>query len=94
MSHENKVVIINTSSSSGGSVNVNDIVAAIVNDPALRQDLTDALRPHLYPDTQPSTPGHWLDGGVLSYWNGTTSNPVDFNEGQNTSLFGTPVGDI
>lgn len=94
MSHENRVIIINTTAQAAGAIDVSSIVTAIVGSPALLQELTDGLRPYLYPDTQPPSQGLWLDNGVLTYWSGVTNHTVDFNEGQNTSLFGSPVGDI
>ena len=48
----------------------------------------------ILPDTQPTTPGLWLDGGVLTFFDGTNNNVLDFNEGTQTSLFGTDLGDI
>lgn len=46
------------------------------------------------PNTQPATPGFWLNGGVLTFYNGTSNAVLDFNEGAQTSLFGTDLGDI
>ena len=45
-------------------------------------------------NAQPATAGFWLNAGVLTFWNGTTNQVLDFNEGDKTSLFGTPLGDI
>lgn len=94
MSHENRVVVINTTEQAGGSVDVSEVVTAIAGNPALLQELTNALRPYLYPGTQPSSRGLWLDNGVLTYWSGVTNHAVDFNEGPQTSVFGTPMGDV
>ena len=46
------------------------------------------------PTTQPSSAGLWSNNGVLTYWDGTDNNSVDFNDGDSTSVFGTPLGDI
>ena len=45
--------------------------------------------------TQPTTPNFWLDGGILTFWNGTTNVVVDYNEGVVTDTFGNvTVSDI
>ena len=47
------------------------------------------------PSSQPVSAGFWLDGGVLTFFNGTDNSVVDFNEGTPSSRFGTPLpGDI
>ncbi len=45
------------------------------------------------PTSQPSL-GFWLDGGVLTFFDGVNNYAVDFDEGPQTSLFGTPLGDV
>lgn len=44
-------------------------------------------------DAQPTTPGFWNSNGVLMYWDGIENKPIDFSEGENVSVFGTPLGD-
>jgi len=46
--------------------------------------------------SQPTTGvGLWLNNGVLTFWDGTQNNILDFNEGSQTSLFDTEIqGDI
>lgn len=38
-------------------------------------------------------PQFWDNGGTLTYWDGTQNKVLDFNEGPNQSVFGTPLGD-
>ncbi len=44
------------------------------------------------PTSQPAVPGLWNDGGVLTFYNGTTNEVVDYNEGQVTDAFGINIG--
>jgi len=44
--------------------------------------------------SQPSSAGFWIDNGKLVFWDGQNNRVVDFSDGENTSLFGTPLGDI
>lgn len=42
--------------------------------------------------TQPTTPGLWIDNGVLTFWNGTTNNVIDSDDGDVTDAFGVDTG--
>lgn len=93
MSEDNRVVIVNQTPVSG-STDAASVVAALMASPAMLAQLAQALRPELYPATQPATPGHWRNNGVLTFWDGTNNHAIDFNEGAQTSVFGTPIGDV
>ena len=49
---------------------------------------------HVIPSTQPDIPGFWMDNGVLTFFSGTQNIPMDFNDGESLSVFGTPLGDV
>lgn len=44
-------------------------------------------------NSQPTTPGFWNDNGKLMYWDGVENKAIDFSDGENTSVFGQPLGD-
>ena len=62
--------------------------------PIRESDLEELLSRLKIPDAQPEKENLWLNEGVLTFWNGEQNKIVDFNEGTNTSVFGTIVGDI
>ena len=64
-------------------------------DAVLKQSDIDTLFSKLkLPSEQPENAGFWLNEGVLAFWDGEQNKTLDFNEGTNTSVFGTVVGDI
>jgi len=76
----------------GGGLSQAEVLALIAANssnggiPNLPSDPTDF--------SDPNTPTVWLNGGVMKYWNGTEIKIMDTDDGDNTSLFGTEVGDF
>jgi hypothetical protein len=45
-----------------------------------------------FPVIQPTSPGIWINGGVLTFWDGGSNFIVDFNQGPVLDAFGVSIG--